>query len=151
VAAASNRTMKALAAVAAVASLVLAVGCSGEGGTAGTIDGPVLTVAPANEIAVMQAILRGRLVQDASTGCLVLNQGPGLPPVIVWPTGTRWQAESSVVVLPDGVELKVGDDIEAGGGGVDPGYVEPLAGDEVVRELRRCGANASGVALIQSI
>lgn len=143
--------LKVVSAAVAV-TLTLLAGCTADPTKAtGTVDGPVLTVGPAREVAAMQAILDGRVGTDPGTGCLTLGpDGSTDPPPVVWPAGTVWQAAPAAVVLPGGRVIKVGDKVSAGGGGVAPDYVESLAGPSMRQALERCSNGDGTVALVQT-
>jgi hypothetical protein len=128
-------------------------GCTSEASpeAVGTVDGPVLTVGPAREVAVMDAILAGRITLDIASGCLGLDLGDGQDPApIVWPNGTRWQADPARIILPDDREIRVGEGVSAGGGYVPPENVEAVAGVDVRREAERCASNGDNVAFLQA-
>gem|GEM_PF-3737497 len=82
------------------------------------------TILIASTATGFEALLSGTLgIGDG--GCLVLlptepSDGPGRPPAVVWPPGTRpLDLPSGGVVLPGGREIAVGDYVELGGGSVD--------------------------------
>lgn len=91
-----------------------------------------------------EALITGTVALER--GCLVLVTGDRLQQV-VWQPGTAWDPSSSQVVLPDGVFVPRGSQIEAGGGyhaigdltffGVDAEGIETisrcadLVGDEI--------------------
>ncbi|AGL21593.1 hypothetical protein [Actinoplanes sp. N902-109] len=59
------------------------------------------------------AVVRGTV--RIAEGCLVIDGGAG-PSLVIWPYGTRWLADGSALVLPDGSVLRIGSSVTGGGG-----------------------------------
>lgn len=73
----------------------------------------VLAAAPPGDEEVgFDAIVAGRLVDVG--GCAGLEAGEGGPYLVVWPHGTEMSGE--VLRTPGGIEARVGDRVDAGGG-----------------------------------
>ena len=75
--------------------------------------------------------------------CLYLIDGDDDDPnssrdLVVWPAGTKWQADLVGVVLPNGDVALLGEVVEGGGGYHGPDYVLDLAGEEAAALAERC-------------
>ncbi|GIG29862.1 hypothetical protein [Cellulomonas marina] len=126
------------AAVLAVAAAAAVAGCTG-GTTAWAVDGPLVVSAGSSEDG-MTAIVSGTVAYDGT--CLTLDGYP-----VVWPEGTRWDADAEAVVLSGGARAAVGDAVEGGGGYLQvvsmlPEGTDPAAG----RLLQECGRSTGEVA-----
>lgn len=73
--------------------------------------------------------------------CLRLR---GLP--VVWPQGTSWDPPD-VLTLPSGVEVKVGQRVEDGGGYRDLDAITHSFGEKVAGEARRCLGDTGEIAV----
>ena len=128
--------------LALVMVLVLLAGCSAQG----RVEGPLLTSPrPGLSSGGEGAIVSGVVVYEEATGCLNLELGGILYPV-VWPAGTRWQAEPPAVVLKGGVRAEPGTTVEGGGGYHPVAQVTKLAGPSVATEADRCVGETGEVA-----
>lgn len=110
----------------------------------GGVDGLVAYGAQRSDDGGEDALLEGELV-FGDDGCLRVDES-----VLLWPFGTRWQAEPPAVLVDD-LALVAGDRIAAGGGYHD---VDSVAwwteNPEVTAYLRDCGAlPGDGVFVIQ--
>jgi hypothetical protein len=65
-------------------------------------------------IIVPDAIVQGALLEH--DGCLYFETDTPARPVVLWPSGTVWDATTPGVVLPDGTTYIVGDLLRGGGG-----------------------------------
>ncbi len=75
-----------------------------------------------------------------------LHGGPELNR-IVWPRGTAWQEQSRSVLLRNGVVLRDGDDLYAGGGFVRDFELDLYLGDELAARAFDCD-EAHGTQLL---
>jgi hypothetical protein len=119
------------------------------GGTAGAGADPVQTQLERN---LMLAHISGTV--QRSGDCLVLDRG-GDRVVVVWPSGSRWSADDEVVVLPDGLRVGLGDEVEGSGGHVPAGwdFLNRALGEESAYRAISC-AKSSGrrsVVLIENV
>lgn len=101
----------------------------------------------------MMALISGTV--QRSGGCLVLERDDGGRTVVVWPPGTRWSADDSVVVLADGLRVGLGDEVEGSGGFVPAGRQglnRSLGADSADRAIR-CAKSLGqrSVALIANV
>lgn len=102
------------------AGLLLAAALAGCSDAPSATDAPptepalhVLQAAPpGDEEVYFDAIVAGRLVDVG--GCAGLDAGEGGPYLVVWPHGTEMSGE--VLRTPGGIEARVGDQVDAGGG-----------------------------------
>lgn len=131
--------MNRFAVVVLAAGVVLAA-C---GGTTGAADGPVLTSGGAAD-GGDDAQVMGEIVLDGD--CLLLDLGGGRTPV-VWPGGTRWQAEPPAVVLPGGEAVPVGGTVNGSGGYHARDQVAAVAGDEVADAAAACAGPDGEIAV----
>lgn len=117
-----------------------AAGLDADGG----VDGPIAYGAHRTDDGGEEALLEGVLAFDED-GCVRVDDV-----VLLWPFGTRWQAEPPAV-LADGLVLVEGARIAAGGGFHDVDDVGWWTeNDEVAGYLRDCGAlPGDGVFVIQ--
>ena len=111
---------------------------------AGGVDGPIAYGAHRTDDGGEEALLEGVLAFDGD-GCVRVDDV-----VLLWPFGSRWQAEPPAVLV-DGLVLVEGDRIAAGGGFHDADDVGRWTeSDEVAEYLRDCGAlPGDGVFVIQ--
>jgi hypothetical protein len=59
--------------------------------------------------------------------------------------GTTWNDDAQAVVTPAGEVLSVGDEVAGGGGGyLNVGYIERVAGDEAADLARECVDDTTG-------
>jgi hypothetical protein len=125
--------------VAVLATGAVAVaGCAVPGSS--RVDGPVLTnqrplVGGGGDAADVSGTVGLR------EGCLVFEDGADAS-LVVWPGGTRWDADEEVVILPGGARAGVGDEVSGGGGWYtgEPSGISPV----VAEELAAC-AEATGL------
>jgi hypothetical protein len=111
---------------------------------AGSVDGPVMRY-PNRSFSAdgMGAEIAGLL--ELENGCLYVVPPEGIERFpILWPAGTRWNADTQVVITPGGVELGVGDGIRGGGGYLYVDDVHRLAGDDAAALAERCADNIFG-------
>lgn len=111
-------------------------------GDPGTVDGPVLT-RPEDRSGGLDAIVGGTLALD--DGCLRLG---GIP--VLWPSGTTWDAETSVVVLPSGDEASVGAEVTGGGGYSQADSLAGFAADEVAEAAADCAGPTGEVGVFNA-
>lgn len=111
----------------------------------GGIDGPVIYADHATE--GEEALATGTV--DLVDGCLILSEGSGNETggsVLVWRAGTAWNANQSVVVLPDGRNIAMGDGISAGGGFHSRGQIGTFVTDEAAQaRIAECAASDGSV------
>ena len=91
-------------------------------------------------------------VLDLENGCLYLvpDEVADRYPIL-WPKGTRWNADIEAVITADGVELQLGDEVWGGGGYLYVDDVRRLAGDEAAGLAERCLDNTFGeVAVVNN-
>lgn len=93
----------------------------------------------------MDALVGGTLTYD--DGCVLLSGD-----VVVWPDGTSWDEEATVVRLGDGTEIHVGDSVTGGGGMAAEGrhkgsWIESENG----RELAECLAPTAAVVIFNAV
>jgi hypothetical protein len=114
----------------------------------GTVDGPVL-VSPlpdSDELGGMAAEVRGILVFDADTGCLLLElEGVRYP--LVWPAGTSWSADAAGVRLDTGEMVEPGMTVHGGGGYLQRGGIEHVAGAAVADAAAVCAGPTGEIAI----
>ena len=114
----------------------------------GTVDGPVL-VSPlpgTDELGGMAAEVRGTLVFDADTGCLLLElEGVRYP--LVWPAGTSWNADPPGVRLDTGEMVEPGMTVHGGGGYLQRGGIEHMAGAAVADAAADCAGPTGEIAI----
>jgi hypothetical protein len=63
---------------------------------------------------------------------------------VLWPSGTRWDADAQAVVTPSGETLVAGDEVDGGGGYLYIGDIERLAGADAAELAQRCLDNTYG-------
>ncbi len=63
---------------------------------------------------------------------------------VLWPSGTRWDADAQTVVTPAGATLVAGDEVDGGGGYLYIGDIERLAGGDAAELAQRCLDNTYG-------
>jgi len=120
------------------------------GSTAVAAADPVQTQLDRN---YMMALLSGTV--QRSGDCLVLERGDGGRTVVVWPPGTRWSPDDSVVVLADGLRVGLGDEVEGSGGIVSAGRdrlnrsLGAASADRAIRCAKSLGQRS--VALIANV
>lgn len=114
----------------------------------GGVDGPLMFSAPWDPATgVEYADLSGTIELD--DGCLFLRNGDASP--ILWPFGSRWQAEPPGVFTPTGDFVPVGGRVAGAGGYHGPDDLEYYVQDEAALTMaERCAQVESGqVAVIQ--
>lgn len=114
----------------------------------GRVDGPVL-VSPLPESDVldgMTAEVAGPVRFDSDTGCLLLEHGSVRYP-LVWPTGTSWRSNPAGVRLEDGQVVEPGMTVYGGGGYLDRGGIERMAGTEVADAANACAGPTGEIAI----
>lgn len=124
-------------------ALVLVAACS----QTGKIDGPVLTSPrpSSGDVAGMAAEVTGVLVYDEATDCLWMElEGVRYP--LIWPAGTRWQADPPAVVLTSGEKAGPGATVYGGGGYLYRDDVERSAGKAVAAAADRCTGPTGEIA-----
>ena len=91
----------------------------------------------------MTAEVRGVLELDGECLYVALNEvGERYP--IVWPAGTRWDADNQAVVTSRGETMPVGDEVYGGGGYLYVGDVERIAGPQASALAAKCVDNIYG-------
>ena len=127
----------------ALAGALTVSGCSG------AVDGPVLTSRPQLlDTGGMAAQVEGVVTMDGDCLVLVPRDSPeasGSP--VVWPAGTRWQAEPPAVVLDDGSVVLVGEAVVGGGGYLRPADLAAGSGRAVAHAAAACVGETGEVAL----
>lgn len=80
----------------------------------------------------MDALVDGALA--AADGCVLLEAGESRYPV-VWPSGTSIASTDPLVIeLPSGEQVHLGDQVQGGGGYLDPGRLGIDVPDECLNE-----------------
>jgi hypothetical protein len=126
--------------VAVIAGALAACGSSSS-----AVDGPVMRYPDSfGSGDGMDALVSGVLVLDGD--CLyVVRNGVGRGYPVLWPLGTTWNDDAQAVVTPAGEVLSVGDEVAGGGGGyLNVGYIERVAGDEAADLARECVDDTTG-------
>ncbi len=91
----------------------------------------------------MAAEVRGVLELDGECLYVALDEvGERYP--VVWPAGTRWDADAQEVVTPQGESMGVGDEVYGGGGYLYVEDVERIAGSQASALAAECVDNAYG-------
>lgn len=112
----------------------------------GGVDGPVMFAGPGDGDR-MDAVVAGTL--DLEGECLLVVSADARYPIL-WPYGTRWDADAGAVETPGGTRIRLLDTFAAGGGfAADVGAV---AGDPAVLDRAahcREVAGATDVAIVQ--
>jgi hypothetical protein len=119
-----------LAAATLLLVALVAPSCGDAGGaddvrSNSTVDGPVVAQPEGNgdgDDALIEGTVR------LSSGCLLVGEFP-----VIWPHGTRWDADTEAVQLSDGQVVALGVRVKGGGGyshmsDLRPEFAEPLAG-----------------------
>jgi len=65
---------------------------------------------------------------------------------LVWPAGTRWQEDPTVVVLEDGEKVEPGMTVYGGGGYLYRDHIEELSGSAVAEAAERCAGPTGEIA-----
>ncbi|HSQ38157.1 MAG TPA: hypothetical protein VLS92_09730 [Acidimicrobiia bacterium] len=93
----------------------------------------------------MDALIRGTVVFDEGSGCLLLEfEGGGRLPV-VWPAGASWRADPPAVEL-QGQLIEPGVFVEGGGGYLYYEEVREMAGTAVADAAQACAGPTGEVA-----
>lgn len=124
----------------AACCLCIAAAIAGCGAAAG-VDGPVLT-SGRGDGGGDDAEVKGTVILDDE--CLLL-QLDGSRYSVVWPSGTRWQAEPPGVVLASGT-VPIGGEVYGGGGYYHPEDLRSLP-DEVTEAAAACVGPTREVAV----
>lgn len=91
----------------------------------------------------MAAEIKGMVVFEEASGCLLLEHGEGSERVpVVWPDGASWRADPPAVVLR-GQPIEPGSLVEGTGGYLPNEQVADLAGTAVANAAGAC-AGATG-------
>jgi hypothetical protein len=88
----------------------------------------------------------GTIVVDA--GCTYVDGPAGARSVVLWPSGSRWDAANAVVATGGGDAVRSGDHVTAYGSGVTVVEALSLLGAEGDEALHRC-AEADAVTLLR--
>ena len=131
--------------------VVVLVACSTRGSSRsdGTLEGPVLVSPPSKNSEGMAARVTGEVILDATKGCLLLsNENIEYP--VVWPHGTRWQAEPRAVVLGSGEMVPIGTRVQGGGGYLHHDAIARMAGPEVADAASACAGPTGEYRALQS-
>ena len=113
------------------------------------VDGPVVRhTSPYWDEAMLESV-NGVLGLEGD--CLFLSrpEWPDRYPV-VWPAGTAWDAENQAVVTPAGEMLRIGQEVNGGGGFNDGESVEYFAGAEARELVQRCLGDSDQVAIVNN-
>jgi hypothetical protein len=131
--------------LAVVGQMVLVLALSGCGSSTGAaVDGPVMRHPErSNSQAGMDAEVRGVLQLDGRCLYVSLEEvGERYP--IVWPAGTRWDADNQAVIAPGGQSMAIGDEVYGGGGYLYVDDIERIAGPEASALATECVDNTYG-------
>ncbi|MDH3193867.1 MAG: hypothetical protein OEM40_06055 [Acidimicrobiia bacterium] len=91
----------------------------------------------------MAAEVRGVLELDGECLYVALDEvGERYP--IVWPAGTRWDADNQAVVTSRGESMAIGNKIYGGGGYLHVEDVERIAGSQASALAAKCVDNTYG-------
>ena len=130
-----------------VVGLLAVAACSG--GKVRGVDGPVIFSGSNPDNSGEDALISGIVSLEGE--CLYLmgddNDPNSSRDLVVWPAGTKWQADPAGVVLPNGDVALLGDVVEGGGGYHGPDDVLDLAGEEAAALAGRCAGPGKGVAI----
>lgn len=114
----------------------------------GRVEGPVL-VSPLPESDVLEGMaaeVKGTVVFDSDTGCLLLELESVRYP-LVWPAGTTWRSDPPGVRLEDGQVVEPGTTVYGGGGYLDRGGIEWMAGATVADAAEACAGPTGEIAI----
>jgi len=93
----------------------------------------------------MEALIRGTVVFDEGSGCVLLElEGEHRLPV-VWPAGASWRPDPPAVEL-QGQLIEPGTAVEGGGGYLHYEEVRELAGTAVADAAQACAGPTGEVA-----
>lgn len=137
-----SRGARGLLLVVALATMLTS--CSGSG----RVDGPVLSSPrpPLFGGGGLDAEIKGRVVFDEGSGCLLLEfEGGGRLPV-VWPAGAAWRADPPAVELR-GQRIEPGMVVDGGGGYLHYEEVREIAGTAVADAAQACAGPTGEVAV----
>lgn len=104
----------------------------------GGVDGPVISSGFLNAGDGEDAQIIGVLAGEGQCLYLESPENPDLRYPVVWPMGTRWQADPPAVILPNGDVARFGMTVSGGGGYHQPDYVASLAGDAGAGLAEQC-------------
>lgn len=123
---------------------VLALVSCESSSSASAVDGPVMRWPDSSGSGDgMGALVSGVLELDGE--CLyVARDEVGERYPVLWPSGTRWDADAQAVVTPAGETLVAGDEVDGGGGYLYIGDIERLAGGDAAELAQRCLDNTYG-------
>ncbi len=111
----------------------------------GSLDGPVLTSPDRVGAGGMAAEVKGVVLYDESTDCLLMElEGVRYP--LVWPAGTRWQEDPPAVLLASGETVLPGMEIYGGGGYLYRDQVAESAGTAVAEAAAGCAGPTGEIA-----
>jgi hypothetical protein len=114
----------------------------------GRVDGPVL-VSPlpdSDELEGMAAEVKGTVLYDDATGCLLLDLEDARYP-LVWPGGTSWRTDPPGVILDSGEIVEPGMTVHGGGGYLQREGIEHMAGTAVADAAARCAGPTGEIAI----
>ena len=94
----------------------------------------------------MTAEVAGPVRFDSDTGCLLLEHGSVRYP-LVWPAETSWRSNPAGVRLEDGQVVEPGMTVYGGGGYLDRGGIERMAGTEVADAADACAGPTGEIAI----
>jgi hypothetical protein len=143
----NRRTPKGAFITLVVAGALAACGWS----SADAVDGPIMRHPRSSGSSDQNdAGIGGVLELDADCLYVALDEvGERYP--IVWPEGTRWDADTQTIVTPDGETLSAGDEVYGSGGYLDVDDIDRLAGADAAALARRCVDNTYGeVAVVNN-
>ena len=132
--------------------LAAALGVAACGGSESAVDGPVMRYPTSGGGGdQMGAEIRGVVQIDGDWLYLSFDEVGERSPIL-WPAGTTWDVEAQAVVLPNGETVSHGDEVEGGGGYLDVGAVERLAGGTAADLARECVDNTYGeIAVVNNV
>jgi hypothetical protein len=118
--------------------------------SAGGVDGPVMywRERPRGEDESEDSEIVGTLEREGD--CLFLEVD-GYRSTVVWEFGTRWDEARSLVQLPDGTEVQIGNKLPGRGGGEhsSDGLMVFTTSAAVIERVQVCAGSEGGVSVIQ--
>lgn len=118
---------------------------------ASAVDGPVMHWPDsAGSGDGMDAVVSGVLELEGECLYVARDELAERYPVL-WPSGTRWDADAQAVVTASGEMLVAGDEVDCSGGCLYIGDIERLAGADAVELAQRCLDNTYGeIAVVKN-
>jgi hypothetical protein len=93
----------------------------------GGVDGPLMFSAPWEANGSEGALIEGTV--ELAGDCVFVRIAGGDRTPVLWPHGTRWQADPAGVVTPAGEFVPLGAGVSGGGGYYQPNVLEPFVQD----------------------